>query len=293
MSVVIAQIRNEEILVQADTKVEDPKETGPDTMPGRLKIVTLGNRFTVAFAGAADPAHIAIRQLAKLISAKEFEGAIECLKGWSRQHDIDFITASHQPRARLLRIRGGVALDVPDICSIGDAAPFYERVEAARVSTEGGPLGRSDLRSRFIDRLMTNKDLGDHIGGFPTAVEATSEGHRYLGCSGFYTFKFPALKWGEETHQSVEEVYSGEGHFQLSVMPHSESDIPVMGVCLLQARTGYVYSPLRQPSGRSIKLTDRTEWEGHEAEMYAVLRHAMNEEVMEIRRAFPGQFLAA
>lgn len=293
MTIVIAQIRDEEILVQADTKVDDPKEAGPDTIPGRLKIVTLGNRFTVAFAGAADPAHIAIQEVAKLISAKDSDGAIECLKGWSRQHDIDFITASHQPHAQLLRIRRGVALDVPDICSIGDTAPFYERVEAARVSTEDGPLKRSDLRSRFIDRLMTNKDLGDHIGGFPTAVEAKSEGHRYLGCSGFYTFKFPALKWGEETHQSMEEIYSGEGHFQLSVMAPSESDIPVMGVCLLQARTGYVYSPLRQPAGRSVKLTDRIEWEGHEAEMYAVLRQAMDEEVRSLNRAFPGQFITA
>ena len=293
MTIVIAQIRNGEILVQADTKVDDSKETGPDMMPGRLKIVTLGHRFTVAFAGAADPAHIAIRQVAKLISVKKFEGAIECLRGWSSEHDIDFITASHQPHAQLLRIRRGVALDVPDICSIGDTAPFYERVEAARVSTEDGSLRCCDLRLRFIDRLMTNKDLGDHIGGFPTGVEAKSEGHRYLGCSGLYTFKFRALKWGEETHQSAEEVYSGEGHFQLSVMPPSESDIPVMGVCLLQARTGYVYSPLCQPSGRSIKLTDRIEWEGHEAEMYGVLRKAMDEEVENLRRAFPGQFTAA
>lgn len=70
MTVVIAQIRNQEILVQADTKVVDAKEAGPDMIPGRLKIVTLGNRFTVAFAGAADPAHIAIKEVAKLISSK-------------------------------------------------------------------------------------------------------------------------------------------------------------------------------------------------------------------------------
>ena len=293
MTVVIAQIRSGEILIQADTKVDDPKESGPDTMPGRLKIVTLGHHFTVAFAGAADPALIAIRQAGKLISLKNFDAAIECLKDWSGQYEIDFIVALHEPRARLLRIHRRVALDVPDICSIGDTAPFYDSVEAARVSMEDGPLKRSDLRTRFIDRLMTNKDLGDHIGGFPTAVEATSEGHRYLGCSGFYTFKFPALKWGEETHQSIEEVYSGEGHFQLSVMPLSASDIPVMGVCLLQARTGYVYSPLCQPSARSIRLTDRTEWEGHENAMFSVLRQAMDEEVENLCLAFPGQFVIA
>ncbi|MDR7031257.1 hypothetical protein [Rhizobium rosettiformans] len=291
MTVVIAQIRNEEILVLADTKVQDRQETGPDTMPGRLKIVTLGHRFTVAFAGAADPAHLAVKEAAKLVALKQFEHAIECLKSWSNKHDIDFITASHQPRARLCRIRRGVALDIPDICSIGDTSPFHSQVEAARISTEDGPLRQSNLRSRFIDRLLTNKNLGDVIGGFPTAVEATSAGHRYLTCSGFYTYKFPTMKSGQEIHQSVEEVYSGEGHFQLSVMPIIKSDIPVMGVCLLQARTGYVYSPLLRPSGRSIKLLDRTEWEGYETEMYRTLQKAMDEEVETLSRMFPKQFV--
>lgn len=290
MTVVIAQIRNNEILIQADTKISDAHQRLPDTMPGRLKIVTLGHRFTVAFAGAADPAHLAIRQAAKCISNKQFADAIECIKGWSREHDIDFIVASHQPHAQLFRVRRGVALDILDICSIGDTGPFREYVEVARLSTEDGPLRRGDLRSRFIDKLMTNKDLGDHIGGFPTAVEATSEKHCYLGCSGFYTYKFPLLKWGEETHQSVEEVYSGEGHFQLSVMPLLESHIPVMGVCLLQARTGYMYSPLLQPSARAIKLIDRLDWEGHEEAMYGVLRQALNEEAEFVHQAFPGQF---
>ncbi|NML76248.1 hypothetical protein HHL25_19115 [Rhizobium sp. S-51] len=89
MTVVIAQIRNEEILVLADTKVQDRQETGPDTMPGRLKIVTLGHRFTVAFAGAADPAHLAVKEAAKLVALKQFEHAIECLKSWSNKHDIE------------------------------------------------------------------------------------------------------------------------------------------------------------------------------------------------------------
>lgn len=211
--------------------------------------------------------------------------------GWSSQYDIDFIVASHQPQAQLLRVSRGVTLDIPDICSIGDTGPFREYVEAARLSTENGPLRRGDLRGRFIDKLMTNKDLGDQIGGFPTAVEATSEKHSYLGCSGVYTYKFPPMKWGEEMHQSAEEIYSGEGHFQFSIMPLLESYIPVMGVCLLQARTGYVYSPLLQPSARAVKLLDRADWEGYEDEMYGVLRQALNEEAEKLRQAFPGQFV--
>jgi hypothetical protein len=291
MTVVIAQIRNNEILIQADTKISDANQRLPDSMPGRLKIVTLGHRFTVAFAGDADPAAVAIRQAAKCISDKQFADAIECIKGWSGRHDIDFIVASHQPHAHLRRVSRGVALDITDICSIGDTGPFRVYVEAARLSTEDCPLGKGALRSRFINKLMTNKDVGNQIGGFPTAVEATSEKHRYLACSGFYTYKFPPLKWGEETQQSVEEVYSGEGHFQFSVMPLLESDIPVMGACLLQARTGYMYSPLRWPSGQAIKLIDRTDWEGHEDAMYRVLRQALNEEAENLRQAFPGQFV--
>ena len=123
---------------------------------------------------------------------------------------------------------------------------------------------------------MTNKDVGPHVGGFPIAVEALPTGHRYLFCSGGYTYKFPELKWGEVTYQPIEQVYTGDGHFTLSVVPSEALDVPVVGACLLQARMGYVFSPTEQPEAFHVRLAPRNSlWEGTEQQMYAILKEAL------------------
>ena len=57
------------------------------------------------------------------------------------------------------------------------------------------------------------------------------------------------------------------------------SDDPVVGACLLQARTGYVYSPIEQPAPFRVELLRDNAWEGREQEMYGVLRKAIEEHV--------------
>jgi len=141
-------------------------------------------------------------------------------------------------------------------------------------------LFKSDLRFGFFDRLLTNRDLGDTVGGFPVAVGATGQQHRYLAHSGFYTFKFPTLRWGEETHQDVEQVYTGDGHFALGVMPPAVSGVPVFGAYSLQGRVGYVYSPLEDPEAFRVPLWPMGQpWEGHEQEMFATLRQELDKHV--------------
>jgi hypothetical protein len=277
MTIVIARRRGSEILLLADTKVDDPAKTGPDVMPGRLKLVALGNKITVAFAGLADPAIVEVRKAAKLAAKPDLRGIVELLRQSSENQDIDYLIASHVAGSELLRVKNGVALDVPDVCAIGDDEPFRDLIEKARTASDE-PLFKSDLRSRFFDRLMTNRNLGPHVGGFPIALGATAEAHRYLGQSGFYTYKFPKLEWGKTTYQSVDEIYSGEGHFQLSVTPPEMPDVPVVGVSLLQARTGYVFSPLKHDQAVRILLIEANEpWEGKEQEMYGKLKLSIAE----------------
>jgi hypothetical protein len=107
-----------------------------------------------------------------------------------------------------------------------------------------GPLAKCDLRYNFIDRLMTTKDLGDAIGGFPIAVVATAERHAYVHHTGMYTYDLPQIGPGETVEQSIDDVYTGRNQLLLSVLPSRQSDVPVVAAYLLQARTGWVYSPM-------------------------------------------------
>lgn len=279
MTIVIAKRAREEILILADTMIGDRDQTGPDVMPGRLKVVTIGPRVTVAFAGNADPAGVAVQEARYKLRQNGLAVTTEFLKAESADGTTDFLVASHDPDARLVRLRKGVALEVADICALGDDEPFRDLIDQAR-ATDVTPLRRSDLFTRFFDRLMTNKSLGPHVGGFPIAVEALPTGHRYLGCSGGYTYKFPELRWGEETHQSIEQVYSGDGHFEVSIVPSEQVDVPVVGVCLLQARMGYVFSPIEQPQAFLVPLAPHNEpWEGQERRMYDLLKRSLSDHV--------------
>lgn len=193
LTIVIAQRRGEEILILSDTMISNPVETGPNIFPGRLKAVIIGPCVTVAYAGNADPAGVAIQKARFELDRAGLAAAVEVLKQESHNGLTDFVVASHYPKVSLIRLRRGVQLEVKDICALGDDEPFKSLIEQARVSSSVEPLKDSNLRLRFSDRLMTNKDLGNSVGGFPIAVQATASDHRYLPLSGTYIYEFPPL----------------------------------------------------------------------------------------------------
>jgi hypothetical protein len=50
LTIVIAKRSREEILILTDTMIGNRDQTGPDLMPGRLKVVTIGPRVTIAWS---------------------------------------------------------------------------------------------------------------------------------------------------------------------------------------------------------------------------------------------------
>lgn len=287
MTIVIAQRREDHILLLADTRIGDAGKTGPNIIPGRLKLVVLAKGLTVGYAGNADAASITVRKAYLKLIESGHQAVIDLLQAASSTGETDYIVACHEPQICLLRLSRGGLLNVRDICAIGDLGPFADLIDKARDET--GNLFKGDLRLAFFDRLLTNCDLGDSVGGFPVAVGATTESHRYLAHSGFYTFRFPELKWGEETHQPIEQVYTGDGHFAIGVMPPKVPNVPVFGAYSLQGRIGYVYSPLENPEAFRVALWPHGEpWEGHETEMFAVLSRAIADHVDRLNAMSPN-----
>lgn len=280
MSIVVAQRRDDEILLVGDTKISSEAATRPDELPGNLKVVTFAKRMTAGFAGNAGAAHVAIKFARRVFYSSGADAALDVLRTSSSEDDTDYIVASHHGRTRLVVLRKGGLVDIGnDVCSIGQDEAFKEVIEKARQTTAHERPARGHLRSKFIDIILTGKHGEVTIGGFPTAVVATMQDHHYAAHTGAYTYKFPEMKWGETTHQSMDQIYSGDGHFQLSIVPSTASDVPVVGACLLQARTGYVYSPIEQPEPFKVVLLRDSAWEGKEKEMYRVLHEAIEERV--------------
>jgi hypothetical protein len=284
VSIVVAQRWHDEILLVGDTKVSDKAATRPDELPGNLKVITFAERMTAGFAGNAGAAHVAIKSARRAFYSSGPEAALEVLKASSREDETDYIVASHHSRTRLVVLRKGGLIDIGnDVCSIGRDEPFKELIQKARETAAQEKPARGHLRSKFIDVILTGKHGEVTVGGFPIAVVATMQDHHYAPHDGTFTYEFPEMKWGETTYQSMDQLYSGDGHFQLSIMRSAMSDVPVVGACLLQARTGYVYSPIERPQPFKIELLREGAWKGKEQEMYRVLREAIEERVGAVR----------
>jgi hypothetical protein len=264
--------------------IGNKNERRSDVVPGRLKIVTIGPRVTVAFAGEADPADVAIREARVRLLENGFDAAIDALRDDSRSRPTDYIVAAHLERLMLIRIRNGAALEILDICAIGDVVPFQELIAHHLNVPPTGSIAKCDLRFSFVDRLMTGRNLGNTIGGFPVAAFATPEQHRYVHHTGTYTYDLRQIGPGETVEQSIADVYTGRNYFQLSMVPSSRPDVPVVGACLLQACTGWVYSPIQDIRPFKIALAPAgTEWEGRHQEMFAKLQAAIEEHVDALR----------
>jgi|GEM_PF-4236986 len=281
MTLVIAQRHEDQVMILADTKIMDPSKTRPDIIPGRLKAIILGPGLSVAFAGNADAASLAIENARDALLFCGIEDAINIIQSDSREGETDYIIACHSPKAELLCLRRGGRISVPDICSIGDDDCFKDAIKKAIDSQKR--LLDSDLRTYFYDRLLTGQNIGEKIGGFPVTIYATNESHNYMPFFGSYTYKFPKLKSGMPTYQEINQVYTGDGHFEFGILPPETPNLPVLGAYSLQAKMGYIYSPIEQVDPYCIRLWPSDQpWEGHEDEMLQILKKAINDHVLNV-----------
>jgi hypothetical protein len=273
---VIVQKCGEGALVLADTKVTNRNAVQSNEIPGRLKIIVLDTNTTVAFAGDADPAILAIKELQILTQSSGPEAASDVLKKWSISHDIDFILVQHLPLLEISVIRHGGSVAVSDIAHIGDDTIFKRIIQRARdnkIACEDA--ARSGLRPDFMYVLSQPSSVltGDlnraSVGGFAIAVSAKHNDHRYLPHASVTIVKFPELANGE-AHEPNEWVQTGEGRFQYKVIVANEIGIPKVGVCIPQAEVGYIYSPMRQGHNPiKILLADKAfNWMNNESQLY-------------------------
>ena len=182
MSIILAQRHNDEILLLGDTKISSTAARRPDELPGNLKVITFAKRMTAAFAGNVGAANVAIKRARLAFYAAGPNAAIEVLRTSSRNTDVDYIVASHHSETKLMVIRNGGLVQIDnDVCSIGQSGPFSTLIKTAQEVVASSNLNRGALLSGFIDVIMTGKHEEVTVGGFPIAVIATAENHRYLG----------------------------------------------------------------------------------------------------------------
>lgn len=257
MTVVLAKQFGDVISIVADTMISDRDHGREDAFPGRLKIIPLAPDLTVAYAGHADPARHAIRGLFN-DGVTDAIQALETLRKFtaSKDHDVEFLVASHQPIAALQRVWTGRVSAPLECAAIGQTAiqsAVYDRLPQG----QDRPVTATDFHSAFLAAFTSSAAiLGEGVGGFPVGLDACPTGHRFRGHSFHHDWKPIQFLPGVEQHQDAADMQTGDWTFHHTIMSAKQVGIAVLAAQIQQARRAYVYVPLLDDMPQIITLLE-------------------------------------
>lgn len=229
------------MLLMSDTKVVDDVERArPDALPGRAKLVILGEHFTVGYYGNASRGIDCARKARPILRDAGPAAARGFLKEATREGDLSFLVADG---LQLLVIRAGGEL-AGDQLWLGDPEPFQSTLQA-------GSLDPSRCFWTFVDTLNSRQDLPD-VGGLPLAVEATAEGHRYKPFGQMMSWNL--RNWGADGQEPLVNVLTGDGHYRFELASAEGYGNSVCAAYLPQAGMAFVYAPFLQDRAIAVGL---------------------------------------
>ena len=168
LTLVVARVFNEKIVIFADTKVSDPSNSKRSPLQGVLKIVILNPHLAIAYAGVIDYAEAAIKNLL-FIEPMPIGHVLSVLEEASEtaNKQVDFIVASLQGGPALYKISDGRTSGKLPSAWLGNHAAFepYQREYASAPETTEIPYR---MRDAFISVLSSGSI--DDVGGFPISV---------------------------------------------------------------------------------------------------------------------------
>ncbi|MFC3127241.1 hypothetical protein ACFOD4_19410 [Pseudoroseomonas globiformis] len=301
MTVVIAKKFGEYISIVSDTMITTPR-TGTNTprvsgdpvrqrriddaVPGRLKIVNIDQRLTIAYAGLSGLALTTIREIATTCRSGDLARLYDVLRQATveAKHEVEFIVASHYGAANLRRVWDGLVSEpLPQTC-IGDGAILPEVLRVFR-PTDDGKENADTFRADFLNVFTNNRiHLGTGVGGFPLCLEAGPDGHVYKRHHFHFTWKPIVFIPGVTIYEDENDLQTGDWSFHHAAIASDAPAAAVIGVAVPQAKVGFIYSPLTMDDPVKVDLLERDlPWTQYERQMYDQLGWHVEEMAGQVR----------
>ncbi len=250
MTFVAAKRFGKRIIMVGDTMISDLQGTRHSSIPGQLKIVVLSPTLTVAFAGLANQALDAIRTARRLHLAGETIAEIEqMLTEETAYHEgqIEFLLVSHSSgEPTLKRIwNGRSSNDLPYSC-IGQRNLLPTLLMKAGEVPLGCPSHEFEQEVQFwtaFRRLFDGTRITDGVGGLPIMATCSPYGHCYNSSASSATWDVISFPGGL-TQQQLTDRRSGMTQWLFNIQDTKYRGIAVLGILILDAGVGYIYSPL-------------------------------------------------
>ena len=186
MTLVVAHQLGDRIVMFADTMISDRGLVRQDITPGQLKLIVLGMKLSVAYAGHDHRGRRAARACKAASEGGGLPAVLEILATASADRDCDFLVAAHEGGAALLKVQGGHVSAPQTTHWLGDpkAVRLYLDELARRPATEieqPFPASKEEVHASaaFTGVLIGSTRATDSVGGFSMKLLASPYGHTY------------------------------------------------------------------------------------------------------------------
>ena len=257
MTIVVAMRFDQRICVMSDTIILIEGSTRNNIIPGRLKSIVVSDWLTISYAGLSTQAIDAIRVLDRCSSITT-DSVVQYLVETSSKYlnELDFIVCSHESSARLIKIANGVVSEGVNAYWIGNlqAATELSKVVIPKTEFKGLPDYISAEEAIFKNTVNTymHENRCKDIGGAIIDCLCSPYGHCYNTHAG--AFSWDAIILGKNDYKERQEkIKTGTYHYEYNVQSTSARGLPIIGLYLNQAQTGYIYDPIHYDEAMKVE----------------------------------------
>jgi hypothetical protein len=241
--------------LMADTMISRFDRVRDDLFPGLLKIITVAEGLSVAFAGDPDQARDRIlaarHDYLRSLDLKRF---VRDLGRSSRDERCDFLVAATIGQLGLVKLRQGQTFRGGSLYALGDASPS---LKAPDIDDRYGAPGLAPAAKRHIAFIDLFNDEGTRlaasVGGFATVLDCRRGAHNFMDHAS-------SISWNQvgndmDAHWSMSR-HSGLSNYTVSCISSRWPNAPVVGLFLPQMKGGWIYDPLSEPDPIKVSTVD-------------------------------------
>jgi hypothetical protein len=185
MTFVVAKCFGERIYIASDTMISDSTKARTDMIPGRLKVIILDTKTTVAYAGLADQSIDTIKRVKQCLSdGGNLLDVEQILVAATMEYEgqLEFLIASHRDGATLKRIWDGCISSGLEQACIGQRDLLPILIEQEKEVPQSIVPHEYEEVARFTQafrNLFDGLRVSDNVGGFGIMALCFPAGHLY------------------------------------------------------------------------------------------------------------------
>jgi len=240
-----------QLSLMADTMITRMDRVRNDILPGLLKIITVAEGLSVAFAGDADRARaLILAARAGYLQDADIDGFIRRLGRETRDGRCEFLVVATVDTPILVKLFDGRTAKGGNEYRLGDSAPLKRRIDADRRYGTPGLSAAAKSRIAFLDLFNEyGVQLAKTVGGFGVVLDCRPGAHIFMD----HAVSIP-LDNADAAHIDLDVAEAaGMTQYSAACIASRWPNAPVLGFYMPQIEVGWIYDPLSEPDPVQVR----------------------------------------